>query len=295
MRARTTNALLANIAAASLAGCGGGGPENAAATIPPPPVIPTPTPTPTILSAAKTGQEFASKGTTYFDGVRTDPKTADSDQLKVRYEATSGTYEIQLPAGSSWLTILPDTDPAGSGWKTTDGAVRLGADGSTNVSLVYWSAQNSFGVTAVAIPTPASAIPRTGSGQYSGSLAGYSSERVPISQEPTILGFGTIRGTINLTFDFATGALGGSIAPTLFGRFTTHAALPTLSFTDTVHTAGSPNFSGRFDTGLAGANSFSGVFAGPGATEVGGNFAFPYLSPIDGTPQEAAGAFSAHQ
>jgi hypothetical protein len=38
-------------------------------------------------------------------------------------------------------------------------------------------------------------------------------------------------------------------------------------------------------------NSFSGLFTGPHAEELIGNFAFPYQSPIDNQTYQADGAF----
>ena len=48
---------------------------------------------------------------------------------------------------------------------------------------------------------------------------------------------------------------------------------------------------GAFATSLSGRNSFSGLFTGPRAEELIGNFAFPYASPKDGATEQAAGAF----
>ena len=55
------------------------------------------------------------------------------------------------------------------------------------------------------------------------------------------------------------------------------------------------SFSGKFDSSLTGANSFEGLFTGPGALGVMGNFAFPYRSPIDGQTYQAGGAFIGKQ
>ena len=47
------------------------------------------------------------------------------------------------------------------------------------------------------------------------------------------------------------------------------------------------------DTNVAGINKFSGLFTGPNAEEVIGNFALPYRSPIDSQTYQAAGGFVA--
>ena len=77
--------------------------STASAAAPPPPA--------TILSAATTSQEFASKGTTFeAPEGRSNPLLSEADQLKLRYDASSNTYEIKLPAGASWSAISPSPD-----------------------------------------------------------------------------------------------------------------------------------------------------------------------------------------
>jgi hypothetical protein len=225
---------------------------------------------------------------TYIGGNRGSPLTADSDQLLLRYDAASNTYEVRIPSTQSWVRILPTTDP--NSWASADSAVQLGATPGSSTTLVRWSMTDSFGVMAIAIPTPASAIPRTGTGTYLGSLSGYSSEAVPY-QDTSIPG--RITGGIDLTFNFATGSLAGSIQPVLTGRVVPRYPLPTLTFTNTIYSVGSTTFSGQFATNVPGVNSFSGLFAGPTAGELAGNFAFPYLSPRNGAVQQASGAFTA--
>ena len=286
-----TKPLLGVVAALGLSACGGDGSVSVASLPPPPTPTPTPAPTTTILSAAITSQEFASKGATYAGADRNNPLLADSDQLKLRYDAASKTYEIELPSTSTWIAIAPIAGETGS-WTTADSKVTLSAAEGANTTLVHWSTATAFGLMAVAIPTPASAIPVTGSGHYLGSLVGNSSEAVPYLDAHIP---GRISGTIDLTFDFGAGTLSGAIMPTLTGRLSPHWTLPTLAFKDTVYAVGNVNFSGKFDTNLSGLNSFSGLFAGPNAGELAGNFAFPYSSPQDGTTQQASGAFIGHQ
>jgi hypothetical protein len=234
-------------------------------------------------------QDFASKGATYLGGDRGSPKLADSDQLKLSYNAASNTYEIQLPGSNQSLGIAPIAGEAGS-WSTADSTTTVSAQSADYATLVFWSSTNSFGVTAIAIPTPASAIPTTGSADYAGTVAGNTTEGIPFgdTQIP-----GRISGTIDLSFDFASGQLAGAMSPVLSGRGFPTFALPTLTFKDTLYSVGSTTFSGKFDTNVPGLNSFSGLFAGPNANNVAGNFAFPYLSPRNGISQQASGAFVA--
>jgi len=98
-----------------------------------------------------------------------------------------------------------------------------------------------------------------------------------------------VNGSILLSFNFAAGTLSGSISPNLHQGY----AFAPLNFRDTVYSTGSTTFSGRFDTTAAGVNSFSGLFTGPTAQELIGNFAFPYVSPIDSKSYQASGAFVA--
>ena len=66
-----------------------------------------------------------------------------------------------------------------------------------------------------------------------------------------------------------------------------------MNFVETVYAKGSTGFSGKFETTLSGANGFNGLFTGPQASELIGNFAFPYTSALDGKNYEAGGAFIA--
>jgi len=93
-------------------------------------------------------------------------------------------------------------------------------------------------------------------------------------------------------FNFGNGTLSGSIDANFYQAFPSDAVSP-INFSDTVYSVGSTTFSGKFDTNLAGVNSFSGLFTGPHAEELIGNFAFPYRSPIDNQTYQADGAFVA--
>jgi hypothetical protein len=101
-----------------------------------------------------------------------------------------------------------------------------------------------------------------------------------------------ISGSIAMSFNFGNGALTGSISPILNEGFARHS-LGTIDFRNTEFSAGSATFSGEFDTDVAGMNKFSGLFTGPRAEEVIGNFALPYRSPFDSQTYQAAGAFVA--
>ena len=149
--------------------------------------------------------------------------------------------------------------------------------------LLEWSGNGAGGYEAVGLATPAGGVPVTGSATYSGQIVGRTSE-----YQAALADDFPVDGSIQLLFDFGLGSLSGSISPNLHQGYT----LGSLNFRDTVYSTGSTTFSGKFDTSVAGANSFSGLFTGPAAQELIGNFVFPYKSPIDGKVYQADGVFA---
>ena len=139
------------------------------------------------------------------------------------------------------------------------------------------------GYEAIGLATRAADVPVTGSASYSGQILGSSPE------DHTDFGV-TITGSINLTFDFGLGSLSGNVSPVLEQSLVAYP-LDVVSFRDTLYSKGSTTFSGKFDTNLPGLNSFSGLFTGPNAQELIGNFALPYRSPLDGQTYQSDGAF----
>jgi hypothetical protein len=301
--------------AIALSACGGGG--GGVASIPPPPIAPVPTPTPSpspaptpspahfpsIIAAAATTQIFSTKGASYTSPqvsgsvlAVSNPSLADSAQMNVRYNAASASYEIQLPANVAWQPLVATASYP----PPNDHLFLYRAPDTTGVfdhrsnlqysALLEWFNDTTSGYSAIGIATPAGNIPITGSASYVGSILGASSES-HFNHFDALFESDIIGGPINLSFNFAAGTLSGRIDPTLTveGAVT---ALPSLSFTNTVFSSGSTVFSGAFSTSLPGQNSFSGLFTGPNAEEVIGNFAFPYTSPVNGTPQQGAGAFA---
>jgi hypothetical protein len=291
MKISRTHAILL-AAACGLAGCGGG--SGGVASLPPPPPTPTPTPTPAgapaIIPAAATSQHFAVFGASHSFSGDQGPRLDASSQLQVRYVASSNSYEVQLPHSQTWAAI--SYLPAG-------GAAPINYQGETaNLwlhpayrysRLVEWSdvAQTTFGYEALGMATPAGGVPVTGSASYSGELLGNTSEYQGNSGADDF----PVDGSIQLLFDFGLGSLSGSISPNLHQGY----PIDPINFSDTVYSTGSTTFSGKFDTNVAGVNSLSGQFTGPNAEELIGNFAFPYVSPIDSKTYQADGAFIAKQ
>lgn len=276
----------------ALAGCGGG--SDNVVSIPPPPVTPMPTPTPTptstyaIIPQAISTQEFAVAGASHSAAEDRMTQVGAGGQLQVRYVQSSNSYEVRVPQSTAWAGISYMSTPSNSLidfggdsailWIRTDPSV---GGGYSYSSLFEWADTKSTieGHEAIGMATPASGVPISGSATYSGQILGQSNE--PHGDDYPV------EGTIALSFNFAAGSLSGSITPNLHQGFVSDP----LAFRDTVYSTGSTSFSGKFDTSLAGLNSFSGLFTGPSAQELIGNFAFPYRSPIDDAVYQADGAF----
>jgi hypothetical protein len=216
------------------------------------------------------------------------PRFGASDQLQIRYVQSSDSYEVQLPHQETWAAVSYQ-DSGGAPWLTgrfsgDTAGLQVGSNDYQFSRVFWWTDSHGLhGYEAMGMATPAGDVPVTGSASYSGEILGSSPE------DHTDFGV-TITGSINLSFDFALGNLSGSISPTL-EQILTPYSLDTLSFRETVYSTGSTTFSGKFDTDLAGLNRFNGLFTGPHAEELIGNFAFPYRSPIDGQTYQADGAF----
>ena len=307
MLATTCRILFVVASAATLAACCGDG-VNTGSYSPLPKPIPTPTPTPApaptpaIISGATTTQTFEVKGATFnevsfpkYDG----PLTGASDQLQIRYDAASNRYEVRQVGQDGWDKL----NGGGSDWSTmstglagTDIRVQIinDSDVYSYSALGRWfeldgmSAKLS-GAIAFGTASDAAAIPRSGSATFDGIISGYTNETWDWADWGR--GLGTVDGTIQLKFDFGAGDLAGSISPKVYAN-AAHD-LPTMGFIQTIFSKGSTSFSGKFDTSLTGANAFSGIFTGPQANELIGNFVFPYKSPDDGKTYEAGGGFIA--
>ena len=307
MRIGNHKVILSSVLALSLTACGGGSGGSAsgiASTPTPPPPTPGPTPTPTaIISAANSSQQFAGKGATvtYPGGTgQASVATADSQQLKVRYDAASRTYEVQLPSSQTWqvISLDPNIQPNSTQYKTNGSEkiylslIESGATGYKYSALALWSDPQAglYGGLAFGIPTPAGGVPTTGTATYAGQISGRTTETFYDWLAKTSFP-GSVEGGISLSFNFGAGSLSGSISPVIYGL--SKNSLGTLSFTNTVYSAGSTVFSGQFGTNLSGLNAFSGQFTGPQAQELIGSFVFPYTSPADGHVYQAGGGFVA--
>jgi hypothetical protein len=269
-----------------LAGCGGGGGYDVAFT--PTPVTSTPTQTapPAIIPAATTSQQFTTVGATHtWDGDQS-PLLGAADQLQVWYDQPSNSYAVQIPHSQTAGAI----NPVKGSTTNFEGAIGLTTrqTGYQYSNVLSWGdGATYFGTDAVGVATPAGGVPVTGTASYSGNFWGLTSEtyaKLPVS----------IFGGVELSFDFGMGSLSGRVLPSLFYQATyDDYTLAPVNFRDIVYSRGSTGFSGKFETNLSGVNSFSGLFTGPKAQELIGNFALPYKSPMDGQTYQSDGAFDA--
>lgn len=316
---RFSKQLLASAGAFALSACGGGG-GGGMSFIPSPPVTPTPTPTPTPVPAAvqvtilphPTVGDFVTAGVwTNFAWAEASEATrftaiqgVDSNQVHVRY-TSNGTYEVQLPGDSfgelshsATISNPAPDDPfltLSPAWRGTL-TIQYPHSGYSYSALATWArGDNDFGFTedlgvvAFGVPTPAGGVPVSGTASYTGLVSGLSDAKTfdPVSSTWLLLPAG---GTVGLNFDFASGSLSGQMALSINGGMNP-ISVGNFNFAQTIFSPGSTNYSGKFDTSLAGFNFFNGSFTGPHAEETIGNWAVPFT--LDGQNHQAIGAWIA--
>ena len=298
---RASSKLMVTALAFCIAGCGGGGGGSSAsvASSPPPPTETPPPPGPSPSSAvdifpSPATQEFATIGT--------------GDDLRIRYDAASNKYEV-MAEGQGWVGLLDDPHSSPQAGSPNTSFVFAGSPvnhshflirahhsySDPDVRYLYsnlaaWGVEDLGGFVAFGIATPSGGMPTAGSASYKGMIEGRATD-TSFDYLAGALMPGAMIGNISLVFDFGGGSLSGSLSPILY--LDKQYPLGTFSFENTIYSTGSTSFSGQFDTNVAGSNSFSGQFTGPAAQELIGKFAFPYMSPVSGTPQQSQGAFIA--
>lgn len=284
----------------ALSACGGGGGALAVNSIPPAPPPPPQRAEVVDIFPSPATQEFATIGS--------------GDDLRIRYNATSGLYEV-MAGTQDWQALVVDPlygPTPGVASQTFVFASTTGSNRSYFQTRAHYSSPNPAfkyqysnlagwgyeagtelrGKIAFGMATPSAGVPVTGSATYTGLIEGSSSETYFDGLAGKSLP-AFIDGSINLAFNFGSGTLSGSISPNSY--LNERRAIASIAFKDTVYSSGSTTFSGKFDTALSGSNAFSGLFTGPTANELIGKFAFPYISPFDGKPAQATGAFIAKQ
>lgn len=323
--------MVAGVSAIALAltACGGGG-GGGVAPIPSPTPSPTPTPTPTpppppitIFGSPSPGEYGVVGASIAGPGGNLDTYSsasdrfgavsgADQDQAHIRY-TSGGFYEVEMP-GQQWDRLVPykgdSNPPPDEDYFQPDGVPMnyaylvisrsrlLGYDYS---ELADWgsAAAGRRGFVAFGTLTPTGAVPVTGSASYSGIAAGSADV---LSADYLYGGYvpAYLTGSVQLDFDFSKGALGGALNLS-FDDGTTKTPLGTFAFKDTVFSAGSTSYSGRFDTNAtSGSNFFAGRFTGPHAAETIGAWALPFVyssgpagMPPDNQTHQAFGAWIA--
>ena len=260
MNDRPVRSLIIGAAAVSLAACGGGG-GGVNST-------PTPAPTPTRLGyqpvAATETVEFAVAG----------------GDLRIRWDNDSKAYELMLP-GQDWAKLSADGDfytVAGSNTSAYfSGSGRYSYTGIAKTDV-------PVEVVAYGLATPLSGVPVTGSASYLADLVGDGGGYV-------------LGGTGRLDFDFAAGSLAGffdAIAKDPMDGADAHV-LGRYDFTETVFSGGQ-NFSGSLSHAGTADGSFSGLFTGPHAQELMGQWELPFTDPAaSGTTLTGTGVFVGKQ
>jgi hypothetical protein len=284
--------------AIAISACGDGGGTYVAA-IPPSPVTPPPAQTSNAVAIfpSTVSQEFATVGL--------------GSPIRIRYDQAANRYEV-MPGAAGWSALVDDPSskplPGNpnvnfdiAGWPNSYFMIRAHyaypAEYQYRYSnLAVWAAadaagQGVGGITAFGMPTPVDGIPRSGSASYSGIIEGGSTVQCTCGWDPGQQAMASVQGTVALNFNFATGSLSGALHPYLYGE--TLRDLGALPFGNAVFGVGSQTFSGTFATNLSGPNAFSGQFTGPAAEELIGKWAFPLISPYDGSLQSASGAMIA--
>lgn len=314
------NARLALLIAAawSVTACGGGSTGERVNITPAPVPTPTPTPTPTPvpapsappLPAGPTGlvsdQPFATQAA-YSDGWGT--LAVGDDRIAISYSNDDGLYTVAFGDGVSgqlhpvsgsgsvndqgWITLnSTNNEVHDRGEPVPNLSVQLQHPSSspyTYTSFGGWGALScpmgcGAGVFAYGIPTAAGDVPISGGATYNGEIRGVTE---------TAYGVG---GTVVLNFDFAAGTLSGEMNP-YYAPVWDAVGLGTYTFHDTVYSTGSTIFSGSFllPSGATGHSWFSGIFTGPGASELQASWMAPYVDPLTSQSGTMAGVWIARR
>jgi hypothetical protein len=317
MSLHTAKHLLATSAMAlALAGCGGGGGGTSFIPAPPTTSSPTTSQAPATIFASPTPGDYVTVGVTSqtapqdvitsFGALSTD----QSQQVHIRF-TSGGYYEVQLP-NRDWDRLVTEKgttapDPAQinvlqpSIASQASELIIIGQarnQGYQYSEIASWfdrvalkSGQFAFGV-----PTLSGQVPITGNAAYHGIVSGLTDIVGNDAWGPYNVG---MKGSVDLNFDFAGGSLAGAMSIAL-DDYSGGTPIGTFSFKDTVFSAGSTTYSGKFDTSVAGDNFFLGRFTGPHAEETIGAWAIPFMynngsssAPADNKSHQAIGAWIA--
>ena len=293
-------------AALTVSACGGGGGGGMGiVSTPVPPTTPPPPPPPPPPPTGQDVRIFANPKTeTYATVGIFNGSSADAAEPHIRFAGDH--YEIQLPghAYDNLITLKGFTpqDPSTNSqfqpasYNQNDAfffTENSRLKGYSYSEIASWSAKDVGGGTiAFGSATPSGGVPTTGSASYSGIVLGKSDI---VEQYGWDWGSGAVpvSGTVNLSFNFGAGTLGGSMSLHTDPAMTASVDLGTFAFQNTVYSAGALTYSGSFQTTATGQNMFLGRFTGPNAEETIGAWALPFLYSGDGQGHQAVGAWIA--
>ena len=302
--------LLVSAAALTTAACGGGGGEKVAFIPQPPTTAPPTTPPPTSTPTTPvppfgltSNQQFVTFGVTAADASQYVVQPADPNAIKFSWSASDKAYDIAVPglAPARLSLTFPGNNPVAFTGTDANGnklpvafsiwyPPTFGGLNYSYSSLAFYSTYPEKATTpfvwaqfAWGVPTLVGDVPRIGTANYDAQVFG-----VTINQD----GY-DIRGNARLTFDFGAGALSGYMQPRLFSDWDgVDRSLGQYDFKQTVYSAGSTTFSGKFVVpGTAAESAFRGQFTGPNAAELIAGFQAPYLDPFDNRWKTMGGAW----
>lgn len=248
------SAILISVATTTLAGCGDIGSQFTAIPVAPP-------------QDPEWAQPLALSGSQEVAVLVREGSEAD---VTMSFDAERGLYLIAYDGKEGGIRLLYDDENAlraqvadpdtGVPDKATSVIFFHGGDTAPSYS-VRGSASDLdvYSEFLVFIPTPAAEIPITGTATY--DVAGYN-------------GSSSVEG--ELAFDFAAGTLGGFLDAEVAYDFGYYDAVGHFELFDSVYRVGSTSFSSLLvnaeDPELGG--SIYGLFAGPGAIELAGQYSF---------------------
>jgi hypothetical protein len=217
------------------------------------------------------------------------------DAIRIRYDSARNVYEVR--AGSfDWSALFDPPESSGEGPNSYFKIAEPSGSSSLSIqvhnrapdagrryqysNLAIWRGAGAEGgewgnVVALGTTTPASGVPLSGSASFEGIARGQADIANDVWGATTTT---PLVGTVKLNFDFAAGSLAGSLALST-GNCDCFKTVSTgeIAFSNTIFAPGSQTFSGSFNTGVAGVNSFDGRFTGPAAQELIGSWSLPFL------------------
>jgi hypothetical protein len=236
---------------------------------------------PSVFPDVTTDTGFAALG--YEASALNTTSGALRDAFSVRYDADTQQYLIDLPSTDEFVFESYDENASyWQGYASTgyydDTYIDVFKPRSSNpeIQLAYTSFgitsgyySSDFGFFAFGMPTPASAVPVTGSASYNALVVG----------RPLDIN-GVITGDATLQFNFGAGTLSGSLDPVL-NYNGVETDLGSYAFVNTVFGVGSASFSGGLShSGTSTLGSFDGRFTGPAAQELM-RWIAPYRNPTN--------------